>query len=188
VGDAYAARTAQLRTAAVRSITAMSSTHLADFDWRVNVRCACVVTHGAGRRRLTGVACGGYALAGLVEQQPRDAAPADAPAHTHAGRRRRQRAAGARRAHRDRARDTAGQPGQAESRMPTRGPQLPPLLLTSVRAYVWCMRRRGWTSRCDACTNTSSLFVRIVQLNVELIEVASMFERSFGRLASRGTM
>ena len=37
VGDAYAARAAQLRTAALKAITAISSRHLADFDWRVNV-------------------------------------------------------------------------------------------------------------------------------------------------------
>ena len=38
VADAYAARAAQLRTAALQSITGMAGCHLADFDWRVNVR------------------------------------------------------------------------------------------------------------------------------------------------------
>ena len=40
VGDTYAARAAQLRVAALNAITAISSRHLADFDWRVNVRAA----------------------------------------------------------------------------------------------------------------------------------------------------
>jgi len=38
VADVYGARSAQLRSAAFRAITAISSQHLADFDWRVNVR------------------------------------------------------------------------------------------------------------------------------------------------------